>query len=36
MGRVVGRELVRTDHPVRILDVELQKVQESFTTDVAE
>jgi len=34
--RKVGRELARVDEQVRLLDSESQKVQERFTTQVAE
>jgi len=34
--QIVGRELARVDEQVRLLDLESQKVQESFATQVAE
>jgi len=34
--QIVGRELARIDEQVRLLDLESQKVQASFTTQVAE
>jgi len=34
--QIVGRELTRIDEQVQLLDLESQKVQESFTTQVAE
>jgi len=34
--RLVGRELTRIDEQVQLLDLESQKVQESFATQVAE
>jgi len=34
--QIVGRELDRLDQQVRLLDLESQKVQESFTTQVCE
>jgi len=34
--QIGGRELTRIDEPVQLLDLESQKVQENFATQVAE